>query len=65
MAQALGLAGYPLPTAAVLAADGLDYLLSIVAKRAEEHPSLKTIEAASALLVAFLITCSDWLPARG
>jgi hypothetical protein len=50
---------------AVPAADGLDYLLAFVTKRAEEHPSLETVEAASALLAVLLLTYTDWVPATG
>jgi hypothetical protein len=57
---------YPARAATPTAADGLNYLLSVVVEGTQEDPTLKAVEAAPALLlVLFVLIYTDGaLPLR-
>ena len=50
-----GLEVYPTSAVAAPAADGLDYLLAVMTKRAEKYPTLQTVEAVALLAVVLLL----------
>ena len=52
---------HPTHATTFAAADSLDYLLAIVVEGAEEHPTLKTIEAAALLSALVLLVGGGWV----
>jgi hypothetical protein len=51
----------PTRTTTFATADSLNYLLAIVVQRAEEYPSLQTVEAVALLISLVLLVGGGWV----
>jgi hypothetical protein len=65
VAKLLFLVAYPARALAASAADSLEYLLTVVTDRAEEHPTLQAVEAIALLAALMVLLLPDGVPATG